>query len=129
MRLETLPLIIGAVLGMIGLALLLDASVSDSILAFAERRRRPRRDRDRPGEALLGLGTLAMAFTFFAGETWRYSVIGVIAGALLLLWGAKRNGEYLRGGISQDGRERLKAPERPRYKVKRKFAEGSRRVR
>ena len=128
MRLETFPIVLGVVLGVLGLALLFDASSPDEIIGLQERRRRPRRDRDRPGEALVGLGTLAMAFTFFAAEVWRYSIVGVIAGALLLLWGAKRNGGYLRGVLSRGG-EGPPAAARPKYEIKRKFAEGPRRLR
>ena len=70
MRLETLPLILGVILGVIGLALLLDAWAPDNIVISEERRHRPRRDRDRLGEALVGLGALAMAATFIGRDTF-----------------------------------------------------------
>lgn len=97
MRLETLPLILGALLGLLGLALVFDAWVPDNVIVPQERRKRPRRDRDRWGEALVGLGALAMAATFVGRDTWRYSIIAAIAGALLLLWGAKRSSGYIKG--------------------------------
>lgn len=97
MRLETLPLIVGGLIGLVGLALLFDAFVPDEILITNERRRRPRRERNRFGEALVGLGVIAMAVAFMGRDTWRYSTVAVIAGTVLLLWGTQRNRGYLRG--------------------------------
>lgn len=97
MRLETLPLILGVLIGLVGLALVFDAWVPDNIIVPEERRKRPRRERDRWGEALVGMGAIAMAATFVGRDTWRYSIIAVIAGALMLLWGAKRSSGYLKG--------------------------------
>jgi nitrogen fixation-related uncharacterized protein len=97
MRIELLPIILGVVLGLIGLGLLFDAWAEDSDGASIERRRLPREGRDRKGEALLGLGVLAMAAAFIGRDTWRYSIVTVIVGAVLMLWGIKRNGAYLRG--------------------------------
>jgi hypothetical protein len=95
MRLETFPALLGILFGIVGIVLLLDAWLPENFVISSERRRRPRRERDRAGEALVGLGVLTMAGTFLAGDEWRYSVIAVIAGTLLLLWGAKRSGGYL----------------------------------
>lgn len=97
MRIEVLPIILGAVLGLIGLGLLFDAWAEDRTTGSVERRHRPREGRDRKGEALLGLGVLAMAAAFIGRDTWRYSIVTVIVGAVLMLWGIKRNGAYLRG--------------------------------
>jgi len=117
MRLETFPLLVGAFIGLIGIGLIFDAWAPDDIVVSPERRQRPRHDRDRWGEALVGLGVLAMAAAFIGRDTWRYSTITVIAGAVLLLWGIKRNGSYLRGAFIRGDRP------------KRTFVEGSRRVR
>ena len=97
MRIEALPVVLGVVLGVISLWLLFDAWADDGIWRSIERRRRPRRERDRKGEALLGLGVMAMAAAFIGRDTWKYSVVTVIVGAVLMLWGLKRNGAYLRG--------------------------------
>ena len=99
MRLETIPLILGGLIGLVGLALLFDAWVADDVLVTSERRQRPRRERNRFGEALVGLGVIAMAVAFIGRDTWRYSTVAVIAGAILLLWGAQRNAAYLREGF------------------------------
>ncbi|HEU4993673.1 MAG TPA: hypothetical protein VFT29_02600 [Gemmatimonadaceae bacterium] len=116
MRLETFPLILGAFVGLVGLLLIIDALTTDTMVR-EERRRRPRRERDRWGEALVGLGAVAMAAAFVGRDTWRYSTVAVIAGTVLLLWGVMRNGTYIRGVIGRN--------ERP----KTGYAEGSRRIR
>ena len=71
MRLETFPLILGVLIGLIGLALLFDAWAPDAMFVSEERRHRPRRDRDRWGEALVGLGMIALAAAFVGRDTWR----------------------------------------------------------
>ena len=109
MRLETIPLILGIVIGLVGVGLILDALLADETVVRTERRKRPRRERNR-------LGVLAMAAAFMGRDSWRYSTIAVIAGAVLLLWGALRNAPYLRGAFSRRGQPR-------------EFAPGSRRVR
>ena len=101
MRVETLPLVLGGILGLISLWLLFDAWAEDGIWKSIERRSSPRRERDRKGEALLGLGVMAMAAAFIGRDTWKYSVVTVIAGSVLMLWGIKRNGAYLREVFSR----------------------------
>lgn len=101
MRIEALPIILGVVLGIVGLGLLFDAWAEDRRPSSIERRRLPREGRDRKGEALLGLGVLAMAAAFIGRDTWRYSIVTVIAGSVLMLWGIKRNGAYLRGVLGR----------------------------
>jgi hypothetical protein len=100
MRLETLPLIAGVLIGLVGLGLILDAWLADDIVKL-ERRKRPRRERHRAGEALVGFGVLAMAAAFLGRDAWRYSTLAVIAGAVMLLWGARLNASYLRGSFSR----------------------------
>ena len=104
MRLETIPLIIGGLIGLMGLALVLDAWLPDNLVVTEERRRRPRLQRDRAGEALVGLGVIAMAAAWIGRDAWRYSVIVVIAGALLLLVGALRSRTYLRSAFQGSSR-------------------------
>src|SRR4029079_4741140 len=92
---ELIPLIVGAIVGLIGLGLLFDAWTPDEIIVKHERRRRRRLERNRGGEAAIGLGVLCMAAAFAGRDTWRYSVIAVIAGTVLLLLGAIMNYHYL----------------------------------
>ena len=104
MRLETIPLIIGGLIGLVGLALILDAWLPDDLLKTPERRRRPRLERDRLGEGLVGLGVVAMAAAWIGRDSWRYSVVAVIAGALLILFGALRSRPYLRAAFHGSSR-------------------------
>lgn len=97
MRIEALPIVLGVVVGLIGLFLLFDAWAKEGLWKSIERRERPRLERDRKGEALVGLGVLAMAAAFIGRDTWKYSVVTVIVGSVLMLWGIKRNSAYLRG--------------------------------
>lgn len=101
MRLETLPIVLGILLGLLALALVVDAWTPDESVPTGERRRRFRRPRDRFGEALLGLGVGAVSAVLLAGEAWRYSVVSVIVAAVLLAWGVKRNAGYLKGTVTR----------------------------
>ncbi len=103
MRLELVPLILGVLVGVIGLGLVFDAWTPDEIIVKRERRRRPRVERHRGGEAAIGFGVLCMSAAFIGRDTWRYSVIVVIAGTLLLLYGVIRNRHYLSQAISNRG--------------------------
>ena len=103
MPIEVIPLIAAALVGLIGLGLVFDAWTPDEIIVKNERRRRPRIERSRGGEALIGLGVLCMAAAFAGRDTWRYSVVSVIAGTVLLLLGAYANRRYFGSVISNRG--------------------------
>ncbi len=103
MRLEIVPLIVGALMALVGLGLMFDAWTPDEILVKRERRRRPRTERSRGGEAWIGFGTLAMAAAFIGRDTWRYSVVAVIAGSAMLLLGAFMNRRYFGERVSNRG--------------------------
>jgi hypothetical protein len=93
--LELIPVIVGALVGLVGLGLIFDAWTPDDIVIKRERRRKPRIERSRGGEAMVGLGVLCMAGAFIGRDTWVYSVVAVIAGSVFLLLGAFRNRHYL----------------------------------
>jgi hypothetical protein len=93
--LELIPLIIGAIVGLIGLGLVFDAWTPDEIIIKQERRRKPRIERSRKGEAMVGLGVICMGAAFIGRDTWVYSVLAVIIGSVLLLFGAIANRHYL----------------------------------
>ena len=95
MRVETLPLIIGVLVAMLGIGIIFDAWTPDTIVAH-ERRRRPRIERHRNGEAMIGLGVLALAAAFIGRDNWSYSILVVIVGALFLIVGTALNGRYVR---------------------------------
>ena len=103
MRIETFPLIVGAIVCLIGLALVFDAWTPDEVIVKRERRRRPRIERSRGGEASIGFGVICMGAAFLGRDTWRYSVIAVIVGSVLLLLGTVRNRRYLGQAISNRG--------------------------
>jgi hypothetical protein len=115
MRLELIPLLAAVLVGLIGLGLVFDAWTPDEIIVKNERRRRPRVERSRGGEALIGLGVLCMAAAFAGRDTWRYSVIAVIAGTALLLFGVFSNRRYLAAAVSNRGslRRRVEDPQGP----------------
>lgn len=117
---ETIPLVLGVLLGLVGLGLVFDAWAPDEIVVPKERRRRVRRERDRFGEALVGFGVIAMAAAVLGRDNWRYSTVVVIAGAVLLLWGAKRSSAYIKGVFVRADRPKIMEP---------KIMEGSRRIR
>ncbi len=112
MRLETLPLVLGVLVGAVGVLLVWDAWAADDLIA-QERRRRSRRERDRKGEALLGFGAIAMGAAFIGRDTWRYDTMVVIAGTLLLLIGALRNRGYLKELFTRPVRTKSVEPDAP----------------
>jgi len=93
--LELIPLIIGAIVALIGVGLVFDAWTPDEIIVKRERRRSPRIERSRKAEAMTGFGILGMAAAFLGRDTWVYSVIAAIAGAILLLLGLIGNWNYI----------------------------------
>ncbi len=109
MRIEIVPLIAAVLFGLVGLGLLFDAWTPDEIIVKHERRRQRRLERNRGGEAAIGLGVLCMAAAFAGRDTWRYSVIAVIAGTALLLLGAIANRRYLGAVVSNRGALRRRA--------------------
>ena len=95
MRIETLPLIIGILIALVGVGIMLDAWTADTTVAH-DRRRRPRIERHRNGEAMIGLGVLGLAAAFIGRDDWRYSTLVVIIGAVFLIAGTVLNRRYVR---------------------------------
>lgn len=94
MTLETVPLVLGALIALIGLALIVDSRMADRG-PLRERRRRTRRERDRGGELLIGLGVVAMGAAVIGRDSWRYSILSILLGVGLLLVGVIMNRRYL----------------------------------
>jgi hypothetical protein len=111
MRVEVIPIVIGILVGLVGLGLVFDAWTPDEIIVRRERRRRPRIERSRGGEAAIGFGVLCMGAAFLGRDTWRYSVVAVIAGTLLMLLGVIRNRRYLGQAITNRGALRRRPTE------------------
>src|SRR3954466_13415998 len=102
-NLELIPVVVGGLVCLLGLMLLFDAWTADDIVVKRERRRAPRLERSRGGEAMVGLGVICMGAAFIGRDTWVYSVLAVIVGSALLLFGAIANRSYLRNAIGNRG--------------------------
>ncbi len=111
MRAETIPIILGVIVGLMGVGLLLDARLPDGAVK-RERRRRKRIERSRGGEALLGLAMLAFAAALIGRDKWPYRIVAVIVGAVLLLMGTIANRAFIRELIVNRGAMR-RDPTRP----------------
>ena len=110
MRVETIPLILGGLVALVGIGLLADAWIPERVLYRSERRRRARVERHLGGETAIGLGVLCMAGALVGRDTWRYGTVVVIAGTVLLAIGAWLNRAYLRERITNRGELRRGAP-------------------
>jgi hypothetical protein len=114
-RLEDIPTVLGGLVALFGLWLLWDALLADRVPPLRrERRRRPRADRDRLGEAALGLGTLCLAAALVGRDTWRYGTVAVLAGTILLIGGAALNFRFLRELLLFAGPARRQEERAPR---------------
>lgn len=95
MRLETLPLILGGLFGLVGLVLLADAVIPDGTFVPRERRQRSRVKRNHWGEAMLGLGILSVAAALIGRDSWRYSTVAMLAALVLCVLGLAMNWRYM----------------------------------
>ena len=112
MRAETIPIIFGVIVGLMGIGLVLDAQLPDSRGFKRERRRRKRVERSRGGETMLGLAMLAFAAALIGRDVWRYRILAVIVGVVLLVMGTIANRAFIRDLIVNRGPLR-RDPERP----------------
>ena len=112
-RVEMIPLIIGGIVALIGLAILADAWLPEDISMGSDRRRQARTERNIGGEACIGLAVLCMAGALIGRDTWRYETIAVMAGTLLFVVGAWLNRRYLRDRIVNRGALRRGGAPRP----------------
>ena len=114
MRAETIPLILGILVALIGAGLIADAWLPEHVLYRSERRRRARAERHLGGEAAIGFGVLCMAAALLGRDTWRYGTVAVIVGTLLFV-------TYLRERISNRGELRRGAPKPDEPEAKRRI--------
>ena len=110
MRVETIPLILGILVGIIGAGLIADAWLPEEVTRRSERRRKARAERHHGGEAAIGFGVLCMAAALIGRDTWAYGTVAVIAGTVLIVVGAWLNRVYLRERIANRGALRRGAP-------------------
>ena len=110
MRVETIPLILGVLVALVGIGLVADAWLPERVLYRSERRRKARAERHLGGEAAIGVGILCMAAALIGRDTWRYGTVAVIAGTVLFVLGAWLNRRFLKERISNRGELRRGAP-------------------
>jgi hypothetical protein len=110
-RVETIPLILGVLVALIGLAILADAWLPEEMTHRRERRRQERTERSLGGEACIGLAVLCLAAALIGRDTWPYTTVAVIAGTFLFVCGAVMNRHYLRDRIVNRGALRRGAPQ------------------
>ena len=103
MRVETIPLIIGIIVALVGLAILADAWLPEDMPFGKDRRRQERTERSIGGEACLGLAVLCFAAAIIGRDTWRYGTVAVIVGSVLFVIGAFANRHFLRDRIVNRG--------------------------
>ena len=99
MRLEHIPLIIGAIVALIGLGLIADGLMAESGMPTTERRRRMRAERHGPGEAVVGVGILCMAAALIGRDTWKYGTVAVMVGGAIVLIGVILNRSFLKEAL------------------------------
>jgi uncharacterized membrane protein len=102
-RAETIPIIFGIIVGLMGVGLLLDAQLPDYTVVKRERRRRKRIERSRGGETMIGLAMLAFAAAMIGRDTWRYRILAVIVGVFFLILGTWSNRAFIREMIVNRG--------------------------
>jgi uncharacterized membrane protein HdeD (DUF308 family) len=112
-RIETIPLVLGILVVLFGLAMIFDAWTPDDIFSGQERRRKSRVERDRLGEGAIGLGVACMGATFMGRDVWRFRTLSVIVGTVLLLVGIVLNRSYLRAVFTNRGALRRAAQTDP----------------
>ena len=98
-----IPLILGVLVALVGLAILADAWLPEEMPFRTERRRRERQERSQPGEAAIGVGVLCMAGALIGRDTWAYSIVAVIVGTALFVVGAFMNRSFLKDRITNRG--------------------------
>ena len=103
MRAETIPIIFGVIVGLMGLGLVLDGQLPDYTAVKRERRRRKRIERSRGGETMLGLAMLAFAAALIGRDVWRYRIVAVMVGVVLLVLGTWANRAFIRELIVNRG--------------------------
>ena len=121
MRVEDIPVVLGAVIAIIGVALMWDAWGPQTLGPMRERRRRVRASLDTPGELMAGLGVLLVGAALI-GREWRFETVTVLVGTFFILVGALRNRKYFREVLLFRGSARrntdISADKTPRNRIR-----------
>lgn len=111
MKLEQIPVILGILVALVGVALIYDAMTSEGVRPFKERRRRARAPVDKSGEMLVAGGCFCEGAALIGRDTWRWGTVMVIAGAVMLLAGALLNRQFLKEMLLFRGAARRADPD------------------
>jgi hypothetical protein len=103
LRVETIPLILGILVALVGIGLLADAWLPEQVSFRRERRRSVREERHQGGEAAIAVGVLCMAAALIGRDTWLYGNVAMIVGAIMILIGGVLNRRYFRDRIVNRG--------------------------
>ena len=98
-----IPLIIGGLVALVGLLILADAWIPETVTQGSERRRRARVERSIVGEAAIGIAVMCMGAALIGRDSWPYTTVAVIAGTVLFLIGLMGNRKYLKERIVNRG--------------------------
>jgi hypothetical protein len=99
MRVETIPLVLGLLLFLMGAAMIADAIVADDPSHDSERRRRERPGRSRVGEIVFGAGMLCVAAVLIGRDQWRFTTLAIAVAVVLVVVGVGLNLRYIRGSL------------------------------
>jgi drug/metabolite transporter (DMT)-like permease len=110
MKLETVPIIIGALVALLGILMLVDASSDPEYGPLRDRRRRARATVNQTGEWLLGAGAILIGVALIGRDHWRYGTLLVLIGGILLAVGGVLNRRYIKEFLFFRGATRRKPP-------------------
>jgi drug/metabolite transporter (DMT)-like permease len=99
MRAESIPLLLGIAVMLIGALIIADAIFEDVRALSAERRHRARPERSPIGQILLGAGTLCIAAVLIGGDEWHYTTLAIAIAVVLVVIGVALNYRYIRGSL------------------------------
>lgn len=96
MRLELLPIVLGAIIALAGIGLIADAWLPDrDILHSDERRRRVRAERHRGGEAFIGVAVLLIGAALIGRDGWRITPWLAASACAFIVIGALLNRRFI----------------------------------
>jgi hypothetical protein len=102
---ENIPVLLGALIALVGAAVLWDALGPQTLGPMRERRRRTRQSIDVAGELLAGVGILLLGAALI-GRDWRFETPTVLLGTVCVVLGAFRNRKYFAEAFLFRGRAR-----------------------
>ncbi len=98
-----IPLVLGVLVALMGVLILADAWLPETVTYGRDRRRRAREERSIGGEAAIGLAVVLMGAALIGRDTWPYTTVCVIAGSVMFFFGLIANRRYLKERITNRG--------------------------